>query len=190
MPATREKSEKPRKAVAGVTIVRGGASAGGLEAFTSLLQGLPQNPGFAVVFVQHLAPQHESSLVPLLAAHTSLPVVVATQDVEVEINKVYVIPPNRQMEVSGSTLHLSARPADKSQYTPIDAFFSSLARSTGSRVIGVILSGTGSDGAQGLREIKGTGGLTIAQEPDSAKYDGMPRAAINTGAIDVVAPPN
>src|SRR5258706_6843958 len=170
-------------------IVGVGASAGGLEAFSTLLQGLPANPGVAIVFIQHLAPQHVSALVPLLSGQSDLPVVQAGHGMEVEANRVYVIPPNTQMVIIGRSLHLSARPDDRSQYTPIDAFFSSLAETAGSRAIGVILSGTASDGALGVREIKAAGGITIAQMPESAKYDGMPRAAIATGIVDLVLAP-
>src|SRR6185437_2984741 len=183
------RKKKPSPDTSGVTIVGVGASAGGLEAFSSVLQGLPGNPGVAIVFVQHLAPDHESALVPLLSAQTSLPVLQATQDMEVEPNKVYVIPPNTQMVLTGTMLHLSRRPDDRSQYTPVDAFFSSLAESAGPRAIGVILSGTASDGALGMRQIKGAGGMTIVQAPETARYDGMPRAAIATGMIDLVVPP-
>ena len=100
-----------------------------------------------------------------------------------------MIPPNTQLVISGAELHLGPRPDDRSQYTPVDAFFSSLAQSAGQRCVGVILSGTASDGAAGVSEIKAAGGVTIAQSPESAKYDGMPRAAIATGMIDVVLPP-
>src|SRR5215467_14250979 len=174
---------------ASVTIVGVGASAGGLEAFSALLQSLPKNPGVALVFVQHLAPQHESALVPLLSGQSRLPVSQASHGMNVEPNHVYVIPPNSQMSIVGRALHLSARPDDRSQYTPVDAFFSSLAETAGSRAIGVVLSGTASDGALGVREIKAAGGLTIAQKPESAKYDGMPRASISTGMVDLVLTP-
>jgi two-component system CheB/CheR fusion protein len=172
-----------------MTIVGVGASAGGLEAFSALLQSLPKNPGLAIVFVQHLAPQHESALVPLLSGQSTLRVVQARQGMDVEPNHVYVIPPNSQMVIAGRTLHINARPEDRSQYTPIDAFFSSLAESRGPRGIAVVLSGTASDGALGIRDVKVAGGLTIAQKPESAKYDGMPRAAIGTGMIDLVLTP-
>src|SRR5438046_2460346 len=128
-----------------MTVVGVGASAGGLEAFSALLRSLPQNPGIALVFVQHLAPQHTSALVPLLAGQSALPVVQASEGMSVKPNQVYVIPPNAQMVIFGRTLHLNARPGDKSQYTPIDAFFSSLAESLGPNAIGVVLSGTQSD---------------------------------------------
>src|SRR5438876_5846667 len=103
-----------------LTIAGVGASAGGLEAFTALLQGLSADPGVAIVFVQHLAPQHESALVPLLSGQSALPVIQATHGMRVEPNHVYVIPPNAQMIVSGGALHLSARPGDRSRYTPVD----------------------------------------------------------------------
>jgi two-component system CheB/CheR fusion protein len=172
-----------------LTVVGVGASAGGLESFSALLQGLPRNPGLAIVFVQHLAPQHESALVTLLSVQSTLPVTQATHGEMVEPNHVYVIPPNSQMVIVGRTLHVNARPDDRSQYTPVDAFLSSLAESAGPRAIGVILSGTASDGALGMRDIKASGGLTIAQRPESAKYDGMPNAAIATGMIDLVLTP-
>ena len=175
---------------AGPTIVGVGASAGGLEAFSTLLQSLSPNPGVVIVFVQHLAPQHESALVSLLSGQTAMPVVQATHGLNVEPNHVYVIPPNAQMIIVGRTLHLGARPDDRSQYTPVDTFFASLADAAGPRAIGIILSGTASDGALGVREIKAAGGVTMAQEPASAKYDGMPRAAIATGMVDLVFDPS
>ena len=172
-----------------VTIVGIGASAGGLEAFTSLLRGLPGMPGMAIVFVQHLAPQHDSALVTLLSGQSALPVMQATDGLRVEPNRIYVIPPNAQMVVRGRQLHLTARPGDRSQYTPIDSFLLSLAEECGRNAISVILSGTASDGALGTREIKAAGGVTIAQTPESSKYDGMPRAAIGTGMVDLVLAP-
>jgi len=172
-----------------LTISGIGASAGGLESFTTLLKALPARPGVALVFVQHLAPQHESALVPLLSGQSALPVVQAAHGMVVEANHVYVIPANVQMSIVDRTLHLNARPDDRSQYTPVDAFFSSLAEAAGSRAIGIILSGTASDGSLGVRDIKAAGGVTIAQTPESAKYDGMPRAAIATGMVDLILPP-
>ncbi|HZM93105.1 MAG TPA: chemotaxis protein CheB [Vicinamibacterales bacterium] len=183
-PASASKASK----ASDFAIVGVGASAGGLEAFTGLLRALAPDPGIAIVFVQHLAPQHESALVDLLSAHTTMPVVQVTEGLLVERNHVYVIPPNTQLLISGLELRIGPRPTDRSQYTPIDAFFSSLAMS-GRRSIGVVLSGTASDGSIGINKIKEAGGITIAQSPDSAKYDGMPRAAIATGAIDLVLTP-
>jgi len=183
-PASTPAADATRRPV----IVGIGASAGGLEAFSAVLRRLPADANLAVVFVQHLAPQHESALVTLLSAQSTLPVVQADEGMRVEANHVYVIPPNRQLVIARGTLHISPRPDDKSQYNPIDTFFISLARSGGSRAIAVVLSGTASDGAVGIREIKAAGGVTIAQAPQTAKYDGMPRAAIDTGFIDIVLP--
>ena len=172
-----------------VTIVGVGASAGGLEAFSSMIRALPPKPGFAIVLVQHLAPQHESALPTLLANYTPMPVVQVAESMRVERDHVYVIPPNVQMGITDGHFHLSPRPDDRTQYTPIDSFLTSLAEHARGRAIGVILSGTASDGATGVRDIKGGGGITFAQKPDTAKYDGMPRAAIATGAIDMVLSP-
>ena len=172
-----------------MTVVGVGASAGGFDAFQELLRGLPEDPGFAIVFVQHLSPQHESSLPALLAPVTRLPVVQIADGMALEVNRVYVVPPNVQLQVIGQTLQLEPRPADLSQYTPIDYFFRSLAEDLQGRAVGVILSGTARDGALGVREIKAVGGVTIVQSPETAEYDGMPRAAIATEAVDLVLPP-
>jgi two-component system CheB/CheR fusion protein len=177
------------RAAAGLTVVGVGASAGGLEAFSQVLRAMSEARGVAIVFVQHLSPQHESALVPLLASQTAMEVVQVTEGMRVEADHVYVIPPNVQMAMRGRDLHLAPRPKDRSKYTPIDAFLISLAEAVQDRAIAVILSGTASDGALGLREVKGAGGLTLAQLPESAKYDGMPRAAIDTGMVDLVLTP-
>jgi two-component system CheB/CheR fusion protein len=170
-------------------VVGVGASAGGLEAFTQLLEAAPADVGLCFVLVQHLSPHHESALPALLATHTSMPVVQVTDGLRIKPNHVYVIPPNMQMALSGQTLQLTPRPDDRSGLTPIDAFFSSLAQVARDRAIAVVLSGTASDGAVGVREVKANGGITFAQSPDSAKFDGMPRAAIATGMIDLVMAP-
>jgi two-component system, chemotaxis family, CheB/CheR fusion protein len=171
------------------TVVGVGASAGGLEAFSQLLEALPATADVAIVFVQHLSPQHQSALPSLLASRTQLPIVQVTEGLKIEPQHVYVIPPNVQMGIADGVLHLLPRPYDRSQFTPIDFFFQSLARWAQNRAIGVILSGTASDGTAGIREIKAAGGITMAQTPDTAKYDGMPRSAIATGMIDLVLPP-
>jgi two-component system, chemotaxis family, CheB/CheR fusion protein len=174
----------------GETVVAVGASAGGLDAFSQILDSLSPTPNVAFVFLQHLSPQHESSLPALLSARTSLPVIQAADGMLVESNHVYVMPPNVQMEIIDGRLRLLPRPHDRSQFTPIDFFFESLARWAQERSIGVILSGTASDGAQGIKEIKAVGGIAIAQTPESARHDGMPRAAIATGLIDLILPPS
>ena len=171
------------------TVVGVGASAGGLEAFSQLLEALPATANVAVIFVQHLSPQHESALQTLLASRTSLPVIQVVDGLRIEPQHIYVVPPNVQMGIVDGALHLLPRPGDRSQYTPIDFFLQSLAQWAHNRAIGVILSGTASDGAVGIREIKSAGGITIAQKPKTAKYDGMPRAAIATGMIDLVLSP-
>jgi two-component system CheB/CheR fusion protein len=166
-----------------------GASAGGLEAFSQLLRAAGDLRHLAIVFVQHLSPEHESALVPLLSAQTAAPVVQAREGMVVEAGRVYVIPPNVQMEMRGTALHLTPRPKDRTRHTPIDTFLRSLAESLRDRSIAIVLSGTAADGAMGVRDVKAFGGLTFAQVPESAKYDGMPRAAIETGAIDLVLTP-
>src|SRR5262245_17178805 len=194
-PATPGKADEmeganaPPKAILPPTVVAVGASAGGLDAFSQILEQLAPHPNVAFVFIQHLSPQHESALPTLLSARTSLPVVQATDGIRIEANHVYVMPPNVHMEVVDGELSLLPRPHDRTQFNPIDFFFESIARWAQERAIGVILSGTASDGALGVREIKAVGGITIAQTPESAKYDGMPRAAIATGMIDLVLPP-
>ncbi len=165
-----------------------GASAGGLEAFTQLLQNLPANTGMAFVLVQHLDPHHESILSELLSTQTQMPVTQAVQETSVEPNHVYIIPPNTRMEIEGGVLKLTPRTSDRARHLPIDYFLSSLAGDQHSRAIGVILSGTASDGTIGLKEIKMKGGITFAQD-DSAKFNGMPRSAIAANVVDFVLSP-
>jgi two-component system CheB/CheR fusion protein len=169
------------------TIVGVGASAGGLEAFSEVLNHLPPGPGLALVLVQHLDPRHSSSLVELLSRTTRMPVLAAQDGMVVEADHVYVIPPNTILTTADGTLHLAPRPIGHQM--PIDVFFHSLAEAEGSNAIGVILSGTASDGTLGLQAIKAEGGITFSQDEKSAKYDGMPRSAIATGCVDFVLPP-
>ena len=171
------------------TIVGVGASAGGLEAFSDVLRHLASDNDIAIVFVQHLSPHHQSALVPLLADTTSLPVVEIQDGMEIRQGHIYIIPPNVRMEVIDGRLRLEPRPVDRTKYLPVDYFFRSLAAYAQNRAVGVVLSGTDSDGAAGLREIKMAGGITIAQDPKTAKFDGMPRNAIGTGAVDLVLSP-
>ena len=165
-----------------------GASAGGLEAFTQLLQNLPADTGMAFVLVQHLDPDHESALTQLLARNASMPVREATQDMQVAPNRVYVIPPNACMKIARGVLKLLPRDRESGAHRSIDVFFESLAQDQQERAIGVILSGTASDGTQGLEMIKSEGGFTFAQD-DSAKYDSMPRSAVAAGCVDRVLSP-
>jgi len=190
--AARAAAIAPRASTNGavaVAVVGVGASAGGLEAFSQLLRACGDARHLAIVFVQHLSPHHDSALVPLLKVQTSLTVLQAEERMRVQAGRVYVIPPNVQIEMRGAELHLSPRPADRSKHTPIDAFLLSLAEAAGERAVAVILSGTASDGAIGLAEVKRAGGITVAQSPETAKYDGMPRAAIDTGMVDLVLGP-
>jgi two-component system CheB/CheR fusion protein len=181
---------EPAGKTAEFVVVGVGASAGGFEAFSQLLQAIPSNPALSLVFVQHLAPRYDSALTTLLGSQTQMPVIEVTEGVRVEPNHVYVVPPNAQMALLDGHLHLEARPADKTQYTPIDFFFGSLARTLASRAVAVVLSGTASDGALGIRDVKAAGGIAIVQDPKTARYDGMPRAAIATRLVDLVLAPD
>lgn len=170
-------------------IVGIGASAGGLDAFTQLLRALPVDTGMAYVLVQHLEPSHESILTKLLARATKMPVQEVREGMRVEPNHVYVIPANADLGLLDGLLHIVGRLAPAGHHMPIDYFFRSLAETRGSRGIGVILSGTASDGTEGLKAIKIAGGITFAQAPESASFDGMPRSAIAAGCVDLVLPP-
>jgi two-component system CheB/CheR fusion protein len=170
-------------------IVAIGASAGGLEAFSNLLRGLPPEPGLALVFIPHLDPTHESAMVELLSRTTLLPVRQATEGLRVACNGVYVLPPNSDMTIRGGVLHLVKREAGRGHHMPIDTFFRSLAEDQKSNAIGVILSGTANDGTLGLSAIKNDDGITFAQDSKSAKYDGMPNSAVAAGVVDFVLSP-
>jgi len=172
-----------------LAVVAVGASAGGLEAFTQLVRALPSNTGMAFVFIQHLDPKHQSMLSDLLARETKMPVVEAQNGTAVEPNHVYVIPPNVNMGILQRRLQLTPRAAEPGLHTPIDFFMRSLAEAQNSRSIGVVLSGTASDGTRGLAAIKAEGGITFAQNEESAKYPGMPHSAIASGCVDFVLPP-
>ena len=172
-----------------ISIVGVGASAGGLEAFEQLLAALPSDSNMAFVLVQHLAPKHESILSELLRKSTKMPVVEVSQGMKVEANHVYVIPPNADMSIADGTLHLSPISPDRGRRMPIDSFLRSLAEDQQSRAIGVILSGTASDGTLGLQSIKALAGVTFAQDEESARYSAMPRSAIAAGNVDFVLPP-
>ncbi|MGH9402340.1 MAG: chemotaxis protein CheB [Terriglobia bacterium] len=165
-----------------------GASAGGLEAFTQLLAHLPQKTGMALVFIQHLAPRYESALTELLSRATPIPVAEVKDGMVVEPDRIYVIPPNTNMVILNGRLHLMPR-AQAQQHLPINYFLRSLAEELGNRAIGVILSGTASDGALGIKAIKAEGGITFAQDEKSAKYGDMPRNAAATGAVDFILEP-
>ncbi|HET7583441.1 MAG TPA: chemotaxis protein CheB [Gemmatimonadaceae bacterium] len=172
-----------------VPVVGIGASAGGLEAFTQVLAHLPAETGMAYVLVQHLAPAHESVLAKLLQRQAAIPVTQVSDGLRVAADHVYVIPPNTSMTLADGRLHLTPREHARHPPMPVDEFFRSLADANGHRAIGVVLSGSGADGEQGVRAIKVAGGITFAEAPGSAQYDSMPRAAIATGCVDFVLPP-
>ncbi len=170
------------------TVVGIGASAGGLEASRKLLGALPDDSGMAFILVQHLDPSHKSMMVDLLAGHTPMTVCQATEGMAVERDHVYVIPPGTYLSVAGGSLHLSQPQARHGARMPFDFLLQSLAKEHGSRTICVILSGTGGDGSAGLKAVKESGGFVIVQDPDEAGFDGMPRSAMLTGAVDLVLP--
>ncbi len=170
-------------------IVGIGASAGGLEAFTELLRFLPVDTGMAYVLVQHLAPTHKSLLTKLLARVTPMHVREARDGLVVEANQVYVIPPNTDMTLAHGVLTLITQTTMGGQHLSIDTFLRSLAESQSERAIGVILSGTASDGTHGLQAIKAQGGMTLVQEVTSATFSGMPQSAITAGCVDFIGSP-
>lgn len=174
-----------------VTIVGLGASAGGLAAFEAFFAAMPAgpDPGLAFVLVQHLAPDHESLLTALVQRRTTMTVVEVEDGMRIAAGTVYVIPPNRDLAVLNGTLHLLEPAAPRGLRLPIDFFFRSLAQDQHERAIGIVLSGTGSDGTLGARAIKGEGGMLMAQTPESTEFDGMPRSVIATGLVDYVLPP-
>jgi len=173
----------------GFAVVAVGASAGGLDAFTKLLHGLPNNIDMAFVFIQHLDPKHHSILSDLLAKATNIPVVEASHRMLVEPNHVYIMPPNVNMRILRGRLQLTQRKDTPGLHLPIDFFMRSLAEAQNRRSIGVVLSGTASDGTRGLSAIKAKGGITFAQDEKSAKFNGMPHSAIASGCVDFVLSP-
>jgi two-component system CheB/CheR fusion protein len=176
---------------AGFPIVGIGASAGGLAAFQAFFSGMPADtdPGMAFVLVQHLSPDHKSILTDLVRRYTRMQVFEVENGLAVRPNCAYIIPPNRDMVFLNGALQLMEPSAPRGQRLPIDLFFRSLAKDQRERAIGIVLSGTGSDGTLGVRAIKGEGGMAMAQNPESTDYDGMPRSAIASGLVDYELPP-
>ena len=167
-----------------------GASAGGLEPLEQFLANVPAASGLAYIVVQHMDPTHKPMLGELLQRVTAMRVFDATESMRVEPDTVYVIRPNTELTVAGGVLHLANPTKPRGMRQPIDVLFVSLARDQGERAIGVVLSGMGSDGTTGLQAIKAQGGLTLAQQPESAQFDSMPSRAIAAGCVDVIAPPS
>ncbi len=170
-------------------VVGVGASAGGLEAIEALFQHMPLEIGVAFVVVQHLSPDFKSHMEELIARKTRIPVHLVEDKSEVHPNAIYLLPARMEMVIADGKLLLTERSPDRSFAHPIDQFFRSLAHDCGRRSIAIILSGTGSDGARGVREIHDAGGLVMIQDPQSAKFDGMPLSAQATGVVDLAVPP-
>ncbi|HLV93559.1 MAG TPA: chemotaxis protein CheB [Candidatus Acidoferrales bacterium] len=186
---SRDRVSQAREMAGDLLIAAIGASAGGIESFTELLKYLPKDTGMAFVLIQHLDPKHESALTTLLSKRTAMPVKEATNGMRAEENHVYVIPPNATMSISGHTLNLSPRGESAAAHMTIDHFMRALAEAQGSRAIGVILSGYGTDGTLGMAEIQAQGGVTFAQDEGTAKFANMPKSAIAAGCVDYVLPP-
>ena len=193
-PKIRKKSAKTSgspasKAPRDFVVVGIGASAGGLEALSQMLPSLPVDQNIAYVIAQHLDPKHRSIMPSLLNRHTTMEVVEIKTQHPIESNKIYIAPSARDVTLKGGVLRLSKPTSTVGPKPSVNLFFITLAEDLGERAVGVILSGTGTDGAHGIRAIKAEGGITIVQEPETAKYDGMPKAALDTGHVDLVLPP-
>ena len=170
-------------------VVAIGASAGGLEAITSLLRASKPNGYIAFVIAQHMAPQHRSVLVELLSKDCEYRVVGATEGALIKPDTVYVNTPNTDIVVKDGHIHLKVPTTDVGAKPSIDKLFNSVAEAFGNQAIGIVLSGTGSDGTQGCRAIRDAGGITIVQNPETAKYDGMPNSVIRARTADLILSP-
>ena len=169
------------------TIVGIGASAGGLEALEEFFDNCPENTGLSFIVVQHLSPDHKSLMRELLTRHTKMEVVVADDDTKIKSDTIYLIPPAKFIEVKNRKICVTNKPKHQLSL-PIDVLFLSLANECGPNAIGVILSGTGSDGTRGAMAINDGSGLVIAQDPEESKFDGMPRSVIASGVVDLTLP--
>lgn len=182
-----EKAQEEREGAQSRPMVVGiGASAGGLDALEDLLPQIPRDSGLAFVVVMHLSPDYESHLADVLQRHCPIAVRQVSETVPLEPNQVYVIPPNRNLSTIDTHLRLVELEERRAERAPIDHFFTTLSESHDGQAIGVVLSGTGSDGALGLRRITERGGLAVVQDPNEARFDGMPQSAIATGMVDFV----
>jgi two-component system CheB/CheR fusion protein len=190
MNSTTQPPNSPRNDTPGLSHYVGiGASAGGLEAIETFFKHTPADSNLAYIVIQHLSPDHKSLMVELLSKHTEMPVHRAEEGLQVEANHIYLIPPKINLTIFHGKLLLKDQDAQRGINLPIDIFLRSLAEDQGKRAIAVILSGTGSDGTRGIRAIKEAGGMVMAQDEESAKFDGMPKSAINTGLPDFILPP-
>ena len=170
-------------------IVGLGASAGGLEALQQFFQQMPANSGLSFVVIQHLSPDYKSLMADILGKYTEMDVRQAENEMAVEPNTVYLIPPKKNLTLKNGKLMLTEYIHGTLNH-PIDVFFASLAEEKGGKAIAVVLSGTGSDGTSGIKTVKEHGGLVIVQSPGTAKFDGMPRSVINTGLADFILSPD
>ncbi|MBA9078778.1 chemotaxis protein CheB [Rufibacter quisquiliarum] len=166
-----------------------GASAGGLEAIHRLFDHFPSNSSFSFVIIQHLSPDHKSLMAELLTKHTQMQVREAEDNMYTQPNCVYVLPSGKQLTLKHGRLQLVNQIRNREPNFAIDVFFESLAQDRGRYAIGIVLSGTGTDGTKGVKKIKAAGGMVMVQDPETAKFDGMPRSAIESGAVDYVFPP-
>jgi len=187
VPKKNKTKPQPPATVQNFPIVGIGASAGGLDAFKRLIKEIPENSGMAYVLVQHLDPTHESILPEILQRVTKIPVHEITEDIHLAPDHIYVIPSNKMLISTDGILKLTDR--EKKINLSIDIFFTSLAEVHKECAIGVVLSGTGSDGTLGLKAIKEHGGISIVQDSESAAYDSMPQSAVNAGVVDFVLAP-
>jgi two-component system CheB/CheR fusion protein len=180
-------SSTPEGAAFAGHVVCIGASAGGLDALERFFDACPPDTGAAFVVVQHLSPDHKSMMNTLLSRHTQMPVIMVEDDMPIEANQLYLIPPGSIMHVTHGHLHLTPK-KPHGLTLPIDIFFTSLAATYADKAVGIILSGTGTDGSRGAVAISQAGGFLMAQEPESSKFDGMPRSIISSGLVDAVLP--
>jgi two-component system CheB/CheR fusion protein len=181
--------DKKRKILSPTHIIGIGASAGGLEAIHDLFDYMPVNTGFSFVVVQHLSPDHKSLMAELLSKHTAMQVREATHNMPLESDCIYVIPSKKLITVSDGRLKLDEKLKSRAPNHAIDIFFQSLARDQKEKAVGIVLSGTGTDGTKGLEAIKSNGGVTIVQDPLTAAFDGMPNSAVDSGVADITLPP-
>ena len=182
-------STEPGNSNLDFTVVGIGASAGGLEALQEFFKNTPDEPGVAFVIVQHLSPDYKSLMDELLSRHTKMDIHRVKDGMEVKPDNLYLIPPRMNMTIFSGKLFLTEQDHSRAMNLPIDIFMRSLAKDLGKNAIGVILSGTGSDGTLGIRAIKENGGMVISQDDRTAKFDGMPRSSISTGMVDYILTP-
>jgi two-component system CheB/CheR fusion protein len=195
MPTNKHLPQKRKNSFATKTankfpVVGIGSSAGGLEAFEAFIKAMPEDSGIAFILVAHLDPSHVSILPEIIQRKTRMKVSQIVDDMRIVPNQIFIIPPNKDLALLNGRMQLLEVKEPRGVHLPIDLFFRSLAKDQGNNAIAIILSGTGSDGTLGIREIKGEAGMVMAQDPESAKYDGMPQSAIASGLVDYILYPD